>query len=498
MTGKRFLALAPLQIAQALIGFGAIAAFTRLMSPEEFGRYALALSASMAAHTLLFTWAEAAAFRFFAAARAERRLRDHYATLLALVVCLGAAVLAATAALLFIVGLERDIAALSAFAAAAAVFRFLTRITRESDRAALEIGRFATLETVYIAIGFAAGIGFLVVADLGAAAPFAGLLLAGVIVALIDAPRLLARTRGGLVSPQRAFVYASYGAPLALALAVDLCVQTAARFLLAEQGGAAELGAYAAAFGLARPLDLVFMGAGAALSPLILTAFETRGPEAARAQAKQAFTLLIALAAPAAAGLALVATPLAALMIGEGLRTQAAAALPWLAAAGLISGFNVYYLSEAFQLTRRTGLRALVMLAPGAVQLTLTAWLAGAHGAAGAAIAAAAGAGVGAVLLTLVGRRLFALPLALGAIVRVGAATALMVCAVLMAPRGEGAAYFATDIAIGAAAYATGALIFNILDLRTRVSALLQRLLAKVRAHLHSFFTDRAHVRLPW
>ncbi|HRO03992.1 MAG TPA: oligosaccharide flippase family protein, partial [Terricaulis sp.] len=288
MSARRYLSLAPLQIAQALIGFGAIAAFTRLMSAEEFGRYALALSASMAAHTLLFTWAEAAAFRFFAPARAERRLRDHYATLLALVVGLGAAVLIATAALLLFVGLTHEVAALSAFAAAAAVFRFLTRITRESDRAALEINRFAALETAYIAIGFAAGVAFLLVADLGAAAPFAGLLTAGLIVALVDAPRLIKRARGGVVSPQRAFSYASYGAPLALALGVDLIVQTIARFLLAHQAGAASLGAYAAAFGLSRPLDLVFMGAGAALSPLILTAFENEGPAAARDQARKA------------------------------------------------------------------------------------------------------------------------------------------------------------------------------------------------------------------
>jgi O-antigen/teichoic acid export membrane protein len=82
MNGRQALALAPLQIAQALVGLGAIAAFTRLMSPEEFGRYALALSASMLAHALLFTWAEAAAFRFFSAARAEKRLADHFATLI--------------------------------------------------------------------------------------------------------------------------------------------------------------------------------------------------------------------------------------------------------------------------------------------------------------------------------------------------------------------------------------------------------------------------------
>lgn len=495
MTG--LLKVAPLQIAQALVGFGAIAAFTRLMSPDEFGRYALALSASMAAHTLLFTWAEAAAFRFFATARAERRLRDHYATLLALVLALGAAVLLATAALLFIVGFRHEIAALSAFAAAAAVLRFLTRITRESDRAALEISRFAALETVYVALGFAAGVAFLLVADLGPAAPFAGLALAGAVIALVDAPRLLARARGGVPSPKRAFVYAAYGAPLALALAIDLCVQTAARFILAHESGAAELGAYAAAFGLARPLDLIFMAAGATLSPLILTAYEQNGAEAAREKARQAFALLIALATPAAVGLALVAHPLTALMIGEGLRDTAARTLPWLALTGLLSGFNVYYLSEAFQLSRRTGLRALVMLAPGVTQLALTAALASSLGAVGAALAAATAAGVGAVLLTAIGRGLIALPLPVGVFLRVTGAAAIMVCVMLMT-RGEGPYNLALTIVYGALAYAVGAIVFDVLGTRARASAVLQRVGGKLRACFHALFTDRSHARRAW
>lgn len=498
MKARGAFAVAPLQIAQALIGFGAIAAFTRLMSPEDFGRYALALSASMAAHTLLFTWAEAAAFRFFASARAERRLRDHYATLLALVVLLGVSVLAATAALLFFVGLHREMAVLPAFAAAAAVFRFLTRITRESDRAALELGRFAALETAYIAIGFAAGIAFLTVADLGPAAPFAGMVLAGAIVALIDAPRLIARARGGVVSPQRAFVYAAYGAPLAMALGVDLIVQTSARFLLAAQAGAAELGAYAAAFGLARPLDLIFMGAGAALSPLILTAFEDQGDDAARGQARSAFSLLVVLALPAAAGLALVAEPLTALIIGEGLRAAAGAALPWMALAALIGGFNLYYWSEAFQLKKRTGLRALIMLAPGAVQLPLTLALAPAFGATGAAIAAAAGAIVGAVLLALIGRKLIALPIAWGVLARAGAATAIMVCIVLMLPRGGDATDLALSVTAGAISYAIAAFAFDVLGVRAAASAVLQALAAKLRIRFHSLFTDRPHARRSW
>jgi O-antigen/teichoic acid export membrane protein len=473
---RRLLSLAPLQIAQALVGLGAIAAFTRLMSPEEFGRYALALSASMLAHTLLFTWAEAAAFRFFAAARAERRLADHFATLLTLALVLGAVVLVATGALLAFVGVREDIAALSAFAAGAAVFRFLTRITRESDRAAFDISRYAALETVYLAVGFAAGVALLTRFDLGAAAPFAGLLLAGGIIFLIDAPRLFARARGGAPSMDRATTYASYGAPLALALGLDLGVQTIARFILAHQAGVAELGAYAAAFGLARPLDLVFIGAGAAFAPLLLAAYEDKGAEAARDVARNGFALMTAIAIPAAVGLALVAQPLAALLVGEGLRTAAADVLPWMALGGLFAGLNLYYLSEAFQLTRRTGLRAALMLAPGVVQIAATLALVPTFGAVGAAMAGAGGAVTGAALLALAGRRLIALPLPVGHIVRVSAATALMATVILSLQVSQDIAGLGLTALAGVLSYGAAAIALDILGSRSGALSLAQRI----------------------
>lgn len=495
MKSKRLLLLAPLQIAQALVGFGAIAAFTRLMSPEDFGRYALALSASMLAHTLLFTWAEAAAFRFFASARAERRLADHFATLLALALVLGVGVLVATGALLMFVGVTKDVAALSAFAAAAAVFRFLTRVTRESERAEFDLRRFALYETAYIALGFAAGVALLTGFDLGPSAPFAGLLLAGLIIFLIDAPRLFSRAKGGAASLTRATTYVSYGAPLALALAIDLGVQTIARFILAQQAGVAELGAYAAAFGLARPLDLIFMSASAAFAPLILAAYEEQGADAARDIARNAFTALAALAIPATLGIAMLAQPLAALLVGEGLRDAAAATLPWFALAGLFAGFNLYYWSEAFQLTRRTGQRALVMLAPGAVQLALTAWLAPSFGAAGAAMAALGGAAMGAVMLAVIGKRLIALPLPLGALARIMVATAFMGAVLAMLGPANTTFSLVTHVLLGAFAYAIAAIALNIFNARTRASALLQTLSRRLAAFVHPFFTVRTNVR---
>jgi len=229
---------------------------------------------------------------------------------------------------------------------------------------------------------------------------------------------------------------------------------------------------------LARPLDLIFIGVSAAFAPLVFAAFEKDGVEAARKSAGDAFALLAAFALPACVGLALIADPLAALMIGDGVRTEAAHILPWLALAGLFSGFTLYYWSEAFQLAQRTGLRALLMLAPGAVQISATFVLTPAYGALGAAMAAACGAVIGCCLLAVVGRGLIALPVNIGALMRALIATAFMAAGLMALPPNAG---LAAEFTVGAALYAGAALALNLLGARTRLSAVFQTVGAKLR-----------------
>lgn len=479
---NKFFALAPLQAAQALLGFGTIAAFTRLLSPEEFGRYALVLSISMFAHTLVFTWAEAAAFRFFSTAKAERRLADHFATLMALALCLGAGALIVTAALLKLCNLHEDVAAVSAFAAGAAVFRFLVRTVRETERASLQTMRFAMAETAYLGLGFAAGLALLLKFDLGAVAPFAGLMLAGTIMFLIDGPKLFERARGGRISLDRIGAYAGYGAPLAAALATDLGVQSACRFILAHQSGEAALGAYAAAFGLARIVDLVFLCAGAALSPLLFSAFESEGAAGAKKQAGAMFNILVAAAPPVAVGLALISAPLAQMLIGPALSAEAAAITPFLALAGMMAGFNLYYLSEAFQLTRRTALRAVLMLAPGAAQIVLTLVLVPLHGAVGAAFAALAAAGVGALVLFGFGRTLIGLPIFSTHVARALIALAAMSLGVVLVQAADPLAALALKVSVGAAIYLGCALAFDLCGARRALAQAARFILEKTHA----------------
>jgi O-antigen/teichoic acid export membrane protein len=472
----------PLNVVQALCGFGALALFSHVLSPDDFGRYALLLSCMMLAHTIAFTWIEAAAFRFQPIARKADELADHFRTLLALGAAASlAAGLICALALATLVG-DHDMLTASALAALVTLTRFINRVARETERADHRIGRYSIMEAISLIGGFGLGAAAIIWLDLGPIGPFLGLAVIGIVLAAIDMPRLIAQSRGGRCEHQRLWRYAGYGAPLALALIVDLAAQTAVRLVLEHNAGPAAVGAYAAAFGLSgRLLDLTFLWAGLAAAPLTMQAFENGGAAAAREQGARLIIVLTALAAPAAAGLALTAPELSAVMIGPGLREQAGHAAGWLALSGLLSGLTLYYFCEAFNLTKRTGIRAALMIAPALAFVAASAWLAPDHGARGAAWAAAGSSVFGLILIAAIGRRLLPLPLPWVAFGKVALAVGAMSCVVSVTPSlGDPLFTLVAKSFIGCGVYGSFILMLDLGGARSAASAVWQRLRAKV------------------
>ena len=50
----------PVNVVQGVVGLLTIVAFTRLLTPAQFGDYALGVSVMALVHTAVFTWNEAA------------------------------------------------------------------------------------------------------------------------------------------------------------------------------------------------------------------------------------------------------------------------------------------------------------------------------------------------------------------------------------------------------------------------------------------------------
>jgi O-antigen/teichoic acid export membrane protein len=472
----------PMNLVQAVVGLFSIVVFTRWLSPADYGVYALAFSAMTLAHTLVFSWMEAAMARFYAPEAERGSLPAHFATLYrgwavaaALFAVIGGAVL-----LLWPGAGPVKIAVAAGLAATLA--RSLVKLNQERRRAAGDVRGAACIDIVQTLVGFGAGVG-LIVFGLKGAAPIMGLGAGAAVVLAFVLPAELKRGAGGSFDRRRAGVYAAYGLPVSLSLILALTLATTDRFMLAGFLNDSAVGIYQAGYSLSnRTLDVMFIWLGVAGSPALIVAFERTGEAGLNRAAREQGAFMLALTVPAALGLALTARPLADVMVGPGLREGAALVTPWIAASALFMGLTNAYAHQAFMLGRRTSLMLAAMSVPAMVNIALCLWLIPRFGVSGAVWATTASYGVGLVAAMALGRYAQPMPVPFAAIARTAAATAVMGLAVVSLPSGGGLGELALKVSVGVLAYAAAAWLFNVAELRSRAPYALTALRARVTA----------------
>ncbi|MEO1660882.1 MAG: lipopolysaccharide biosynthesis protein [Pseudomonadota bacterium] len=417
----------PVQVANGIAAFGGVYVYTRLLGPEEYGRYALMLSAMALIHMLSLTSAEAAAFRFAGEAEAKQQQPDHFRTILSLTVrsLFVTAILIALTTLLL--GRLPEYLKILPWIAILIPINSTIQIALEAHRASERVGRYALISTTQTLGGF--GLGALIAWQLGfgAASPFIGMALAGGLWAASETRWLFKQAKTGVTDRGRQIAYSKYGAPIAAALVLDLILSAADRFLIAIFLGEAAVGEYAAGYGVAdKTVLLICAWAAMAAVPLVMAAYERGGADAAAEEARGLIRTLLLLGIPAATGLALVAVPLSEALIGEALREGAQKIIPWIAFAGLLNGLIIHYYSEVFHLGHRTGELALLMIIPAAANIGLNLVLIPQLELLGAVIATLASYGLGLLVLSVRGRRLVALPMPLIDLAKIGVSALAM------------------------------------------------------------------------
>ena len=460
----------PVNIVQSVVGLFTIVVFSRVLSPSDYGVYALALSGATLVYSLMFTWLEAAMTRFYAPEAVQGRLQGHYATIYRLLWPLLLGFPIVVGAVLWYWPMPLALKAAVAAGQAFVFFRSLARLAQESRRAAGNVPGAALLDVVMCAGGFAVGVG-LALAGLRGAAPLLGAAVTAAICLTWTLPGDLRRAKGGSFESSRARSYFAYGTPVALSLILSLVVASTDRFLLAAFVNDASVGVYHVGYTLAnRTLDVTFIWLGMAGGPAAIAALERGGKKALDVVARDQAGLMIALALPAAVGLALTARPLAQVMVGPALQAGAAHVTPWIAASALFSGITTYYFHTAFTLARRSRRLLAAMAVPAVANLALNLYLIPRFGLDGALWSTLASYLLGAVASFGLGRGALALPIPWGAIGRAAPATALMAAAVVALPSSGGLTELALKATAGAVVYATAAFSLDLCGARTHAN----------------------------
>ena len=458
----------PANAAQGIVGLLAIVTFTRLLSPEDYGAYALGFSAMSLCHTLVFTWMEVAMARFYAREAEGGKLADHFVTLYRS--WFFAAVLFPVAAglALWLWPSHAEVKWAVTAGLASIPVRSLARLVQERRRAAGDVRAAALLDVAQTVGGFAIGAG-LIVAGLKGAAPIAGLGAIAALCLVFALPAELKSLKGGRFDAVQARAYAAYGMPVAASLILALALATTDRFLLGAYLNEAAVGVYHAGYSLAnRTLDVLFIWLGMAGGPAMVMALERGGRSALEDAAKEQGAVMVAITLPAAVGLALVSRPLAEVMVGPALREGAAAVTPWIAASAFFAGGTTYYLHQAFTLARKTHLLLVAMAIPAAANVVLNLLLIPRYGLEGALWATTASYALGAVASFALGRRALALPFPTAALARAGVSSLAMAVVVGRIPEFGGVLELGLKAAVGVLVYGALAAALDVGGLRAR------------------------------
>ncbi|ESQ76923.1 lipopolysaccharide biosynthesis protein [Asticcacaulis sp. YBE204] len=477
----------PANVLQGLIGFATLITFTRILSPEDFGRYALAFGISSLAQTLCFTWIEAAMARFYPAeARENAEAPELYGTLYRLFVVVTLAFAAIVGMGLWLWPIPdahgQSLKLAVGCGLGVVVFRSLIKMVQEQRRSEGRVGAASFFDMIQTAGGFGFG-ALLAWGGLGGGSPLLG---AGIIAAL-TLPFVVREDWGraikGRFDPVRAKQYAHYGLPLSASLILTLALYTADRFLIAGFLGEAEAGAYHAGYSLAsRILDVLFIWFGAAGGPALVHALESGGLPALKDSAREQFRTMALVLFPAVGGLIVVADPLSQLLIGEALRVQALSVTALISVGALFSGFNTYYFLQAFTLSKQTKLLTVAMIVPAVANIGLNVALIPLYGLWGAGMATALSFAIGLIGSWILGRKAIALPVPWVDLLKTAAATGLMMVAVRLIPAFGGIIELIIKGAVGVVVYAGLALTLNLSGVRHHGQRLLKRFGGKVAA----------------
>ncbi|MDA9498396.1 lipopolysaccharide biosynthesis protein [Bradyrhizobium sp. CCBAU 11357] len=449
-------------ILPAAVGFFAVTAYTRLLSPAEYGVYVVGISLAGILGAIFFAWIKLSVSRYQAMS-AEIDFRGTAIVAFALAV----AVLCATTPLvvLFRGDVSVELLLASMFVA---IMANAVDVGQEFERAKLRPYRFAAISIVrsVSSVGFGllgiwlgwGGLGLLAAFGLGS--------LAGIILNLVGD-----RTRIARFQRSQFMQLARYGLPLTLA-GLSVAVYSACdRLIVAYLLGKDAAGIFGVAADLPRQfMVMIASSVAAATVPLVFRSLSENNGETTRERLTESLELLLVVVAPVAVWLALAADQVAGTLVGIDFRAGVSALLPTLVLARLFGIANQFYVQISFQLAERPFMLAAQSFLTLVISVFLMFALIGGYGLYGAALATLATEAIGFLVALVLMHRAHPVPFELNRLAGVAASAAAMATAILLARSQAGGTGLSSLIVVslaGGLGYAAAAWLLNVANVRT-------------------------------
>lgn len=451
----------------AVLGFSAIVLFTRLLSPEQYGYYVVAMSLAGIVNAVLFAWVRLSILRY----QSEGKGTDIRMSALA-----GYGLSAALSPLILLgfMLLTDSPPEQLLFASLVALAMGLFEFGQETLRAEQQARAYMRISMLRSVLTFSLSL-LCVWLGWGGLGLLAGIGCAYLFSFIVSSPVVWRR-------PVRKFDGATFrrmlvfGAPMALSGAVFSLHGALDRLIVVHFLGEATAGRYGASADMVRQIVLLpAMAIGAGMVPAVIRSLSEEGEAKANSNLELTFEMLMAVLVPSVIGLALVAPAFSSVMLGPEFRDVAAMLIPILAFAWLFQALTHQYIHASFHLAGKARfllLQGIIILAANVLASIALIPRFGLQGAAWAlVIAEVAGVLAG---FFLAGRA-YPLPRVDSRIVRVLAAGAAMALPTYLVRGlfGQPVTDLAVSVVVGVVSYAVAALVLDLVGVRT---ALMRRL----------------------
>ena len=461
----------------AAITFLAIAAYTRLLSPSDYGTLAVVQAGVTLGYASMMQWLMISFARFMPQYRErEDVIRSNIAVAYLLVA--GLVLLIAPGVVhLFASDEVRKTAIILGVGVLLA--SGMAELTLVQFNMMLQPFRYAMFALLRVTVGTATGIS-LVYVGYGPIGALIGLLVGHLLILVQNYRRTWVGVQRTLVEKDLFRKLAAYGLVYAMNGALLAFIDVSDRYIIHWMLGSDAAGLYAAPYDLAmRSLHVLVLVAAMAGNPLIFRAFESKGEAAATPLIVQQFEMITAIALPAAITMAMLAPAIVSVLLGQPFHEAGERLLPWVALATVLQGLQSGYLSLAFALPKKPLRQTWFFLAGAVINIALNFYLIPRFGILGAAMATVTSFTVIVICSFIAGRRLYALPFPIIGGVKVAVACLLLVF-ILWPVAGQPLSLILVLRMIGGLAlYVLALILLDVAGTRTLVHGLLRLMIKK-------------------
>lgn len=355
-----------------IINFSAIAIYTRILSPHDYGIYSIALIASTFLALVCFQWVQLSLLRFYAE---NTHQQDKFLRTILYCFAISVLPLIFTVPIICIFFPSLKSWPLLTLVIALAVIQAWYDLVAEVARVKLESLRYGAMAFTRSVLSLGVGVAMAMMGGIYYS-PLTGLAMGACAATLIFGMQSMRAAMNIYRGPRLDMAcYLHYGLPLTLTFALAMVIAGTDRLMIGSLLSESDAGSYSAGFDFIWQLiTLAMVVINLAVYPLTLNAYAKQGDAGAHFQLARNGSLLLAVSLPLSCALGMLAPQWSELVLGSAFRDVGRAIAPWIAAAAVLAGIRAYHFDLAFQIKARTKYQVVIVAIAAIVNIALNYW----------------------------------------------------------------------------------------------------------------------------